>query len=199
MSARDRILGRVRAATGRRASTPYPGSFEAWRPPASAQGTAVDAFAALLEAAGGRIVRRPTVEAAAEWLAGFAAGFDAATVGVTVPEALEPAIEPAAPDVAPLGVSMARGAVAETGSLMMDARDGRRSQLLAPIHVVFVHAQDVHGTLHEALASIREDMPSAIGLHSGPSKSADIGQVMVRGVHGPGELTAVVIGDGRDD
>ena len=40
---------------------------------------------------------------------------------------------------------------------------------------------------------MRADLPSAIGLHSGPSKSADIGQIMVKGVHGPGRVVAVVI------
>jgi L-lactate dehydrogenase complex protein LldG len=75
----------------------------------------------------------------------------------------------------------------------MDARDGRRSQLLAPTHVVFVRAEDVHATFRDALAAARADLPSALGLHSGPSKSADIGHVMVTGVHGPGRLVAVVI------
>ncbi|MGC8905434.1 LUD domain-containing protein, partial [Thermus sp.] len=36
-------------------------------------------------------------------------------------------------------------------------------------------------------------LPAALGLHSGPSKSADIGQVMVKGVHGPGRLVVVVL------
>jgi L-lactate dehydrogenase complex protein LldG len=97
--------------------------------------------------------------------------------------------------VAALAVSMARGAIAETGSVLMDARDGRRSQLLPPTHVVFVRARDVHDTFRGAILAMRDDLPSAIGLHSGPSKSADIGHVMVKGVHGPGRLIAVVIGE----
>jgi L-lactate dehydrogenase complex protein LldG len=32
-----------------------------------------------------------------------------------------------------------------------------------------------------------------VGFHSGPSKSADIGQILVRGVHGPGRLIAGLI------
>jgi L-lactate dehydrogenase complex protein LldG len=87
---------------------------------------------------------------------------------------------------------MARGGVAETGSLILDARDGRRTQLLAPTHVVLVRASDIHETLSDALASLRTDLPSAIGFHSGPSKSADIGQIMVKGVHGPGRVVALV-------
>jgi len=43
------------------------------------------------------------------------------------------------------------------------------------------------------LTELKGQLPSAIALHSGPSKSADIGQVMVRGVHGPGRLIAAII------
>ena len=92
-------------------------------------------------------------------------------------------------------MSLARGAVAETGSLIMDARDGRRAQLLVPTHVVFVRTRDVYATLREALTELADDLPSAIGFHSGPSKSADIGQILVKGVHGPGRLVAVLMGD----
>ena len=192
MSARDRILGRVRSAIQDRAATEHPGDFGGWRP-APPSGSALYGFEALFRAAGGEVVRRPDTASACRWLAGFAEDFGSATVGQTVPDALRPPLEAAPPDVAELGVSMARGAVAETGSLVMDARDGRRSQLLAPTHVVFVRADDVHATLRGALASMRADLPSAIGLHSGPSKSADIGQIMVKGVHGPGRVVAVVI------
>lgn len=75
----------------------------------------------------------------------------------------------------------------------MDARDGRRAQLLPPTHVVFVRARDVHATFRDAVVAMQGDLSSAIGLHSGPSKSADIAHVMVKGVHGPGRLVAVVI------
>ena len=74
----------------------------------------------------------------------------------------------------------------------MDARDGRRVQLLPPVHVVLVRAEDIHATLARALDALDGDLPSGLGLHSGPSKSADIGQVLVRGVHGPGRVVAVV-------
>ena len=45
----------------------------------------------------------------------------------------------------------------------------------------------------KALAACRDDGGAALALHSGPSKSADIGQVMVTGVHGPGRVIAVVL------
>ena len=195
MSARKRVLGQVRDALQKRAKTEHPGAFEGWRPAASVR-AGVDGFATMLEAAGGEVVRLPDDAAAVGWLARFCRDFPAATVGHTVPVGLRPPLSTAPPDAAPLGVSMARGAIAETGSLLMDARDGRRAQLLPPTHVVFVRATAVYATFREALVAMRDDLPAAIGLHSGPSKSADIGHIMVKGVHGPGRLIAVVIGEG---
>jgi L-lactate dehydrogenase complex protein LldG len=199
VSARDRILARVREAIGARERTEHPGAFEAWRPapydarvPASAG--PLEGLEAMLGAAGGEVVRREGVAAAAGWLADFASGFESAAVGDGVPAELRPPLPEAPPVDAPLAVSMAWGAIAETGSLLLDARDGRRVQLLAPTHVVLVRASDVHATFRDALRKAAPDLPSAIGLHSGPSKSADIGHIMVQGVHGPGRLIAVVIG-----
>jgi L-lactate dehydrogenase complex protein LldG len=195
--AKQRILGRVRAALSGRSLLDHPGPFESWRPPDTSGATAIDRFAVMLDAAGGEVVRVPDEAAAREWLLSFSRDFPSAVAGETLPRALRPELPMAAPDVAPLGVSRARGAIAETGSLLLDARDGRRAQLLPPTHVVFVHAPDVHATFRDAIVAMRDDLPSAVGLHSGPSKSADIGHIMVKGVHGPGRLIAVVIGAGR--
>ena len=194
MNARERVLGLVRDALRNRATTEHPGAFEGWRPAANVR-AGIEGFATMLEAAGGEVVRQPDDAAAAAWLVRFSRDFPTAAVGQTVPAGLRPLLPTAGPDAAPLGVSMARGAIAETGSLLMDARDGRRAQLLPPTHVVFVRRSDVHGTFREALLAMRDDLSSSIGLHSGPSKSADIGHIMVKGVHGPGRLIAVVIGD----
>jgi L-lactate dehydrogenase complex protein LldG len=191
---RDHILGRVREALAGRQRSEHPGAFEGWRRDDVAC-AGVSGLCTMLEAAGGEVVHHPTEAAAAAWLARFAADFGSAALGADVPASLRPRLPAGAPDVAPLGVSMARGAVAETGSLLLDARDGRRAQLLPPTHVVFVRERDVHDTLRAALEANRADLSSALGLHSGPSKSADIGHVMVKGVHGPGRLIAVVIGE----
>lgn len=198
-SERDRMLTRVREAIDRRESSEHPGDFDAWRPApydgrVPAEAPAVDGFTAMLEAAGGEVVRQVGVDAAARWLSDFASGFESVVFGASVPPQLRPALPEAPPVSAALGVTMAAAAAAETGSLLMDARDGRGAQLLAPTHVVVVRVEDVHATLREAFRTLRSDLPSAIGLHSGPSKSADIGHVMVKGVHGPGRLVALMIG-----
>lgn len=195
MKGRDSILSRVRDALQAREVADHPGDFEGWRPEA-AGGTPIDGLTSLLESAGAEVVRQPNIVAAGKWLRAFALDFASCTIGVTVPRLLQPAaISTRGAHEAELAVSMAAAAIAETGSLVMSARDGRKSQLLAPTHVVFVHAEDVHATFRGALLSVREDLPSAIGLHSGPSKSADIAQTLVTGVHGPGRLIAVVIED----
>jgi L-lactate dehydrogenase complex protein LldG len=194
VSGREEILARVREALNGRARQPHPGAFASWRPEDAVAAEPLERFAVMLQAAGGEVVHLPSESAGAEWLALFSRDFASAAVGTTVPDRLRPALALAAPDVAPLGISMARGAIAETGSLLLDARDGRRVQLLPPTHAVFVRAAQVHPTFRDAVLAMKDDLPSAVGLHSGPSRSADIGQVMVKGVHGPGRLVAVVLG-----
>jgi len=189
---RDRILGRVREALEGRERPEHPGHFEGWRPEA-VERTPLDQLTSMLEAAGAEVVHLSGTNSAGVWLRRFAMDFESVTIGVTVPHVLRPAISTRGAHEAALGISMARAAIAETGSLVMSARDGRKSQLLAPTHVVFVRAEDVHVTFRDALLAIRSELPSAIGLHSGPSKSADIAQTLVTGVHGPGRLVCVVV------
>lgn len=192
MNSRNRILGYVRGATGSRRRLAHPGRFDG-RYLLDDDRAPWERFAEMFSAAGGEVERFGTEDEAARWLVRFAEGFESATVGATVPSRLRPRVPLACPDLAALGVSVATGAIAETGSLVLDARDGRRSQLLAPTHVVFVREKDIHPTMVYALGRLRRDLPSAVGLHSGPSKSADIGQILVRGVHGPGRIIAAVV------
>jgi L-lactate dehydrogenase complex protein LldG len=193
MSARERILARVRAALEGRPRTPHPGPFRGPRP-VPPPTDPVEGFSALFLHAGGEVVRVADDGAAAAWVSAFAGTFHSVAVGATVPPSLAPVMRPTAPpETAELGISLAVGAVAETGSLLLHSRDGRRTQLLPPTHLVLVRASSVHATLAGALHSLRPALPTALGLHSGPSKSADIGQVLVRGVHGPGRVVALVI------
>jgi len=190
---RARILARVRAALGGRERVTHPGDFTGPRPLDARGSDRLRSFEEALVAAGGEVVRFASVEEARRWLADFAAAFETISVGATVSAPLRPDRPVATPGAAALGVSVARAAVAETGSLVLDARDGRRTQLLPPTHLVWIRGSDVHVTLRDALLDLRGGLPSAVGLHSGPSKSADIGQILVRGVHGPGRLIAGLI------
>lgn len=191
LSTRERILARVRAGAASHDPAPHPGRLVL-----SASATPpMDLFAQRLEAAGGEAIRLTSDAEAAEWLTAWSAAFESVAISPRVPAALRPARRPAPPDEAALAVSVARGAAAETGTLLMDSREGRLLQLLAPVHLVWVAASQVHATLEEALRHVCDDRGAAIGLHSGPSKSADIGGVLVRGVHGPGRIVAAVVPD----
>jgi len=192
--ARGRILERVRGALATRTPLDHPGHFAGWRPEAPSPDPALG-FAALFTRSGGEVERAPSIEEARRWIQDFAADFDGIAVGSSLPAGLTPDGSVVSPDLAALGVSMARAAVAETGSLVLDARDGRRTQLLPPTHLVVLRRSDVFGTLAEALERLSADLTSALGLHSGPSKSADIGQILVKGVHGPGRVVTLLVDD----
>ncbi len=199
MSARDGILARVRSALADRTRLPHPGDFAGARPAGALDPDPLRAFTDMFTAAGGEVLHFGSIAEARGWLHDFSAAFESVSVGATVPPSLRPNRRVAAADAAALGVSLARGAVAETGSLVLDARDGRRTQLLPPTHLVWVRATEVHATLRDALRTLGGDLPSACGLHSGPSKSADIGQILVRGVHGPGRILAALVGGSWSD
>jgi len=191
-AARDRILGRVRSAVLGRTGADHPGAFHGWRPAPSSPDP-VAGFTEVFTSAGGEVVHVAGMDLAAAWVRDFAASFAGVSLGVLLPDDFVPELSLAPAETAALGVSMATGAVAETGSLVLDARDGRRVQLLPPTHIVLVRRADVYATLAQALEVVSRDPPSAVGLHSGPSKSADIGQILVKGVHGPGRVIAVVV------
>jgi L-lactate dehydrogenase complex protein LldG len=195
MSARETILTRVRAALDGREKEAHPGPFLAWRPAADPV-PPVRAFAERFTAAGGEVVNVASREEATSWLQSAATAAGSVVLGATLSRELQPDAPALPPESAAMGISRARGAVAETGSLILDARDGRRAQLLPPFHVMVVEAGEIRETLADALRSLAGDLPSAVGLHSGPSKSADIGQILVQGVHGPGRAVALIIGSG---
>ncbi|MGK0617756.1 LutC/YkgG family protein [Meiothermus cerbereus] len=189
---RDRILARIRRSLEHR---PQPALPEPLVLPALPRAEALDIFSERLMGNGGEVVRLEQLEAAQEWLARFAQTFAGVAVGRTVPSELHPRLPVLPPEEAPLGISWALGAVAETGTVILSSQEGRRTQLLPPSHLVFVPASKVYASLEEALGALKAELPSALGLHSGPSKSADIGQIMVKGVHGPGRLVVALLLD----
>ena len=187
---RERILARIRRGLEHRPSValPEPLPLSMFSPE-----EALALFSERLSGNGGEVVWLEGLEAAQEWLRQFAQTFAGVSLGQTVPEALHPSRPLLPPEEAPLGISWAVGAVAETGTVLLSSQEGRRTQLLPPAHLVFVPQEKIYPTLAEALSALQAQLPSAIGLHSGPSRSADIGQIMVKGVHGPGRLVAAVI------
>lgn len=94
------------------------------------------------------------------------------------------------------GFTSCRGAVAETGSLVLwPTRDEPRlMSLVPPIHFVLLDATRILSSFHELMTeqSWAGGMPTNALLISGPSKSADIEQTLAYGVHGPKELIVLV-------
>lgn len=192
---RERILGRIQRALEHRPRLVAPDSLAPLRLSAE---EALNLFTARLTENGGEVVRLEGLEAAQDWLSEFSQTFSGVAVSRTLPPALHPRLPTMPPAEAPLGVSWAIGAVAETGTVLLSSLEGRLIQLLPPSHLVFLSQDKIYPSLFAALEALKPDLPSAIGLHSGPSKSADIGQIMVKGVHGPGRLVVAVLSGVQD-
>lgn len=92
--------------------------------------------------------------------------------------------------------------LAESGSLVLTSRTegSQLSSLAPPVHIAFYLPSQVVGSLEEVLA--RLPLPgSAAGdadgrsvvFVTGTSRTADIEQILIRGVHGPREVHAILI------
>ncbi|MET0026691.1 MAG: lactate utilization protein [Candidatus Thiodiazotropha sp.] len=89
------------------------------------------------------------------------------------------------------------GAIAETGSLALwpSQAEPRLMSLVPPLHIVILEAERIVVTFDELIR--QQDwagqMPTNALLISGPSKSADIEQVLAYGVHGPKALVVLIL------
>ena len=105
---------------------------------------------------------------------------------------LETALDRARVDDYAFGVTRARGAIAETGSLILDdATTASRLGALAPwIHIAVLPPEAILPDVGSAIAALGSD-PNII-FCTGPSKTADVEGILIEGVHGPGEQVALI-------
>lgn len=90
---------------------------------------------------------------------------------------------------AEVGFARAVCGVAETGSLMFASSQGDRlTTLVPPVSAVVLKKADIVATLSEALEIAGRYAHRNVVFVTGPSRTADIEGILVRGVHGPGEL-----------
>jgi L-lactate utilization protein LutC len=96
------------------------------------------------------------------------------------------------------GITSADYALADTGTLVMLASrdEARLISLLPPVHIAVVPKERVLTGLDELLQLLPHpaEQTSSMVLITGPSRTADIEQILVRGVHGPGEIHVVLVG-----
>jgi L-lactate dehydrogenase complex protein LldG len=91
------------------------------------------------------------------------------------------------------GITRAAGAIAESGTIILnDATTSRRLAALAPwVHVAVIERAQIFSDLPQAVAALGSD-PNVIWC-TGPSKTGDVEGILIEGVHGPGQQIALVV------
>jgi L-lactate dehydrogenase complex protein LldG len=204
---RDNILHRIRTAVGRSAgqppSDPPPVRL---RVPLVEREARVASMIAQVEALAGRACRTTDPRAvAAEVIAGKSSvasnapflsergitSLPCVRTGITDRDELRAVC--AAADV---GITSADYALADTGTLVMlsSPEEARLISLLPPAHLAIVPRDRILTGLDELFLLLPRpaEQTSSMVLITGPSRTADIEQILVRGVHGPGQLTVVI-------
>ncbi|SHL36269.1 L-lactate dehydrogenase complex protein LldG [Pseudonocardia thermophila] len=200
MSARDEILGRIRAALRDVPATETPADIAVDRPaPAAASPADVDTFVERVADYRARVVRCTPDELAAHIAA-------ECTGRVLVPADLPTELWPAGAvpdhalpvteldDVDAVLTTAALG-IAETGTIVLDhdPGQGRRAATLVPDrHVCIVRADQVVPDVPSAIAKLDPTRPQT--WISGPSATSDIELDRVEGVHGPRNLVVLLLG-----
>lgn len=94
------------------------------------------------------------------------------------------------------GLTLARGAVAETGSLILwpSPSEPRLMSLVPSLHFVLLDVTTIHADFYSAMTAEgwSGGMPTNAVLICGPSKTADIQQTLAYGAHGPKELVVLL-------
>jgi L-lactate dehydrogenase complex protein LldG len=87
--------------------------------------------------------------------------------------------------------------IAETGTAVVSSRlsGGRRNGLVDPVHVIEAREDQLVPDLAAALAAVAPELASAsaVTFVTGPSRTADIEQTLIRGVHGPKDVHVVFV------
>ena len=102
---------------------------------------------------------------------------------------------------APVGITSADYVLADTGTLVLlsSADEARTISLLPPAHIAVVPAARILTGLDELFTVLPNpaEASSSMVLITGPSRTGDIEMTLVRGVHGPGEITIVIVSEPR--
>ena len=213
MSARDAIMARIKAATGgaREEATAWLSLRQQGPRPTRADGERLARFTAEARAAGCTVSEPVSPEAVpaaiAAWLAAenlparLAASPDPALD--RYPWSRRPLLTLERRRAAPgdrVSLTPCFAGIAETGTLAMLSGPERPVTLnfLPEAHIALVCTRDLVGAYEELWARLRAagEAPRTVNLITGPSRSADIGQELRLGAHGPRQLYIVLVDDG---
>jgi L-lactate dehydrogenase complex protein LldG len=224
MTAREEILGRIRSALADRPKPApvernYRTSGASWTADGETGPVAAgsqDAADAQLELLLDRLidykatVHRATPDTAADVIAAALAqrgasrvvvpeGFPAELLAALDPAVLvrdEPPLTAADLDVIDGVLTTSTVAIAETGTIVLDAGPGQGRRVLSLVpdyHLCVVWAADVVRGVPEAISRLTETGARPLTWISGPSATSDIELQRVEGVHGPRTLAVVLI------
>jgi L-lactate dehydrogenase complex protein LldG len=167
------------------------------------------------EAVGIRVVRVATSEEATFWLENLRAELESPALAISSEiAAAAPGLiaaldeagvawstpgSPAEARDAPLGISIAKMAVAETGSVLLaeEALAARSVGLLSLAHIVICRTENLVRSLEEAAGALKEIATRPGGAYAtlvtGPSRTADIELSLTIGVQGPARVFVLFV------
>jgi len=209
---RDNILHKVRTALGRSAgqavADPPPVRL---RVPEAAMEDRIAGMRARVEALAGKTARVPAMEAAREFVAAEIAGRTA--LASNAPYLVEcgiaslPGVRTGITEIGELtevcaqvdiGITSADYVLSDTGTLVMLASpaEARLVSLLPPAHIAVIPRERILTGLDELFTLLPDPaaQTSSMVMITGPSQTADIEQILIRGVHGPGQITVIIVG-----
>ena len=217
-TAREKILSRLQNAVGRTSPAPpttcmpiatfsaeekiekLKGLLEAMRAEVFLfeKDTWVDGLKAILEAK----QLQTLLYAPDTWIGPAIAGaWDDGTQGLPRKVVFDQAIEACKEKLFQIdaGITTTRGAIAETGAIVLwaDENEPRTLSLVPAVHIAVLEAGKIYNSFCEIIADQNwsAGMPTNALLISGPSKTADIEMTLAFGVHGPKELIVLILRD----
>lgn len=207
MTARENILGRLRAARGRGHADSAALAAQGRGPGPAPYADRVARFAERAGALSSTVARIATRELVPQEIARYLTEQDLAPRLVCWPELQDldwngaPVVAMFRPAVATdlIGVTGAFAAIAETGTLVMASGETTppATSLLPETHIAVLPATRVVDTMEDAFALLRVEAtpwPRAVNLISGPSRTADIEQTVTLGAHGPYRVHIIIVG-----
>jgi len=210
MPAREHLLHKIRTALGRSAGQPVPAAPAALLdlPPMDPG----ERLSRMLERFPGQTFRAAGPAEARDHVAGLIGARRAVASPAPLLEQLgilalpgvqavsgEPAQVREACAAAEVGITTADYGLADTGALVALAAgtESRLASLLPPVHIAVLPADRILTGLGELFTILPDPgaLSSSMVLIGGPSRTADIEQILTLGVHGPRELHLVCLVD----